>query len=95
MNQNDLEDTDITKQEWGLKMNDKELLDYYWKYFEMYSKQRMQIINFFISIEIVLIGGFFYLISLKQRMTWADVITCIAIIVMDGVFWDLNQEPGS
>lgn len=73
-------------------MNDKELLDYYWKYFEMHSKQRMQIINFYISIEIVLIGGFFYLISLKQRMTWAEVITCIAIIVMDAVFWGLESR---
>ena len=73
-------------------MSDKELLDYYWKYFEMHSKQRMQIINFYISIEIVLIGGFFYLLSLKHRMMWAEVLTCIAIIMMDIVFWGLESR---
>jgi len=73
-------------------MSDKELLDYYWKYFEMHSKQRMQIINFYISIEIVLIGGFFYLLSLKYRMMWAEVLTCIAIIMMDIVFWGLESR---
>lgn len=73
-------------------MNDKDMLDYYWEYFKMHSSQRMQIISFFISIEIVLIGGLFYLLSLTQSMKWAEVCTCIAIILIDGVFWGLESR---
>ena len=73
-------------------MNQKDLFDYYWKYFELHSKQRMQLINFFISIEIVLIGGLFYLFSLKTRMKWAEIATCISIVIMDLTFWGLNER---
>ena len=73
-------------------MNDKDMLDYYWEYFKMHSSQRMQMISFFISIEIVLIGGLFYLLSLTQSMKWAEVCTCIAIILIDGVFWGLESR---
>ena len=73
-------------------MNDKDYLDYYWKYFEMHSKQRMQVISFFISIEIVLIGGFFYLLLLNARLKWAEVFTCVSIVLIDVVFWGLETR---
>ena len=73
-------------------MNEKDLLDYYWKYFELHSSQRMQLINFFITIEIVLIGGLFYLFSLATRMKWAEITTCIAVILIDITFMGLDKR---
>ena len=42
-------------------MEKKDVLDYYWKYFDLHSRQRMQMINFYITVEVALIGGFFVL----------------------------------
>ena len=37
-------------------IDDKALLEYYWNYFELHSNQRMQMINFYITVEVVMIG---------------------------------------
>ncbi|MGN1276632.1 MAG: hypothetical protein ACI4UK_06555 [Floccifex sp.] len=40
-------------------MEKKDVLDFYWKYFDLHSRQRMQMMGFYITIEVALIGGFF------------------------------------
>lgn len=35
-------------------LDKKTLLDFYWKYFDLHSRQRMQMVNFYITISIVL-----------------------------------------
>lgn len=35
-----------------------ELMEIYWNYYQLHAEQRFKILEFFITIEIVLIGGF-------------------------------------
>ena len=53
-------------------MDDKDWLDFYWKYFELHSSQRMQMINFYITVTIVLYGGLFALMQLTPRIPTAE-----------------------
>lgn len=41
----------------------KTVLEFYWKYFELHSNQRMQMINFYITVEVVIFGALFTLIT--------------------------------
>lgn len=68
-------------------MDDKDVLEYYWKYFEMHSRQRMQMINFYITVEVALIGGFFVLLTRKTRIAWAEYCVLFAIAFMSVIFW--------
>lgn len=73
-------------------MKDEQLLDYYWKYFELHSNQRMQMVNFYITIEVVLIGALFALIGLDNRMQWAEKTVSIAIAACSLTFYLLDAR---
>ena len=66
------------------------MLDLYWNYFELHSNQRMQMINFYITIEIVLIGAFFTLRLQKTSILWAECLVALAIPFISFVFFLLD-----
>lgn len=73
-------------------IDDKALLEYYWKYFELHSKQRMQMINFYITVEVVLFGAFFTLLTIEKPMIWAEYLVLGGISLISLVFWGLDYR---
>lgn len=73
-------------------MDEKILLDFYWKYFELHSKQRMQIINFYITVIVVLYGGLFALNQLAQRWVCAETFVAAFIIFISYCFYRLDRR---
>lgn len=71
-------------------MDKKDILEYYWKYFELHSRQRMQMISFYITVEVALIGGFFVLLTQKNRIAWAEYCVLFAIGFISIVFWMID-----
>lgn len=63
-----------------------------WDYFELLSNQRMQMIGFYITIEIVLIGALFTLLNLDNRMPWAEYTVAIAISLISIIFGGLDYR---
>ena len=68
-------------------IDDKALLEYYWNYFELHSNQRMQMINFYITVEVVMIGGLFTLINFDERIRFAELFLSLAISFVSLIFW--------
>lgn len=73
-------------------MEKKDVLDYYWKYFDLHSRQRMQMISFYITVEVALIGGFFVLLSQESRIIWAEYSVLFAIGFLSIVFWLIDRR---
>lgn len=69
-----------------VELND--LLTIYWNYYEFHADQRLRILNYFITIEIVLFGAFFTTLQIfaqNQEIYWpcymvAGAISIIALI---------------
>lgn len=76
-------------------INKKTALELYWKYFELHSNQRMQMINFYITVEVVLFGALFTLITRKTRIPLAEYITSSAITFISIIFWGIDYRTKS
>ena len=76
-------------------IDDKALLEYYWNYFELHSNQRMQMINFYITVEVVMIGGLFTLINFDERIRFAELFLSLAISFVSLIFWGLDIRTKS
>ena len=63
-----------------------------WNYFSLLSGQRMQMFEFFISLEVFLIGAFITLISLAMRLRWAEITISVLIILIAIVFRCFDQR---
>lgn len=63
-----------------------------WNYFSLLSGQRMQMLEFFISLEIFLVGAFITLISLAARLRWAEITVSVLIVLMAIVFRCFDQR---
>lgn len=63
-----------------VELND--LLVLYWSYYEFHADQRLRILNYFITIEIVLFGAFFTTLQIfaqNQKINWPCYIVAGAI----------------
>lgn len=49
-------------------------------------------INFYITIEVVLFGGFFTLLNLQNRIFWAEYINAFAISFISVIFMGLDYR---
>lgn len=67
-------------------------IDLYWKHFELHSKQRMQMLQFYISIIVILFGGLFTLYSLEQRVILFEIVVCSMISLISLVFSFLDYR---
>lgn len=68
------------------------LLAYYWNYFQLQSNQRLQMVNFFISIEVALIGAFCVLIVRETSILWAKCIITSMITFFALTFYGLEYR---
>lgn len=60
----------------------KDLVTMYWNYYEFHADQRLRILNYFITIEIVLFGAFFTILQIfaqNQGIYWPCYIVAAAI----------------
>lgn len=73
-------------------MDDKDWLNFYWKYFELHSSQRMQMINFYITVAIVLYGGLFALMQLTPRIPTAEYFVAFFIVLVTVCFRMLDHR---
>lgn len=73
-------------------MKDEDLLDFYWKYFELHSSQRMQMLNFYITVTIVLYGGLFTLMQLTPRIPTVEYFVAFFIILVTVCFRMLDHR---
>lgn len=73
-------------------MSDKDYMEILWKYFELHSNQRMQLMNFYIVLESLLIAGLISLLSAdKDLMIW-ECGVCIAIVFFTLIFYGLDRR---
>ena len=65
-------------------ISSKELLDYYWKYFDLQSQQRNLLCQFYITLIIALIAAFIYV--LERKIVWAEYATLILLLLTIAIF---------
>lgn len=65
---------------------DKDWLELSWNYFSLLSGQRMGMINFYIVIEVALIGALFTIMGKSARIQWAECMICVAITLISVAF---------
>ena len=71
-------------------MTNKDWLDLSWNYFSLLSGQRMGMIDFYIVIEVALVGALFALMALENRMLWAECTVAAAITFFSITFFVLD-----
>lgn len=71
-------------------LSDKEMLDYYIKMFQMVSEQRMQTVNFYITIIVGLFGGLFVLFKMSEPLIWAECVVSAMITMISITFYGLD-----
>lgn len=74
------------------KLSSDKLLDYYMRYFELHANQRMQVINYYIWIEIVLIGAYFTLLINNTSLIWGLRTVSIVITLFAVIFFLLDRR---
>lgn len=73
-------------------LNYKDWLDLYWKYFQLHSEQRIKMVQFYLSLIVVLFGALFTLHSMEIRIVTAEVGVSIGIGVISLVFACLDHR---
>ena len=73
-------------------INDTDLLNICWSYFEIQSQQRLQMINFFITVEAVLIGAFFTLLITGSGSRWMLFVVDSSIALTTISFWGIDNR---
>lgn len=72
--------------------NYKDWLDLYWKYFQLHSEQRMKMVQFYLSLIVVLFGALFTLHSMEIRITIAEIMVSIGIGIISLIFAFLDHR---
>lgn len=71
-------------------ISNKDWLDLSWNYFSLLSGQRMGMVDFYIAIEVALIGALFVLLTLDTRIMWAECTVATAITFISVTFFILD-----
>ena len=72
--------------------NYKDWIDLYWKHFQLHSDQRIKMLQFYLSLIVVLFGALFTLHSMESRNLIAEIVVCIGIGVISVVFALLDHR---
>lgn len=73
-------------------ITDKEWLELSWNYFSLLSGQRMGMIDFYIVVEVALIGALFTMMGSATRILWAECTVCAAIALISLAFYLLDYR---
>lgn len=74
-------------------MEEKDFIDILWKYFELHSNQRMQMINFSLVVHSLLITVLIGLFTSNSAvdLTQYKILVCISLIVFSFIFYMLHH----
>lgn len=75
-----------------LSMTEAQWYSASWNYFSLLSGQRMQMLQYFISLEVFLCGSFITLVSLETRLLWAEITASALITLMSVIFRGLDYR---
>lgn len=70
----------------------KDWLDLYWKHFQLHSDQRIKMIQFYLSLIVVLFGALFTLHFMENRIMPAEIAICIGIGLVSLFFAFLDHR---
>lgn len=73
-------------------ITDKDWLELSWNYFSLLSGQRMGMIDFYIVVEVALIGALFTMMGSDTRILWAECTVCAAIALISLAFYLLDYR---
>ncbi|MCM1063266.1 MAG: hypothetical protein NC420_02150 [Eubacterium sp.] len=73
-------------------MNDKDYMDMLWNYFELHSGQRMQLMNFFIVLESLMVAGLISLLSAENNLSIWECGICAGMIFFAAIFYGLDRR---
>lgn len=73
-------------------ITDKDWLELSWNYFSLLSGQRMGMIDFYIVVEVALIGALFTMMGSDTRILWAECTVCAAIALSSLAFFLLDYR---
>ncbi len=75
-------------------MEEKDFIDILWKYFELHSNQRMQMINFSLVVHSLLITVLIGLFTSNSAvdLTQYKILVCISLIVFSFIFYMLDRR---
>ena len=73
-------------------MEEKDFNNSLWKYFEIHSNQRMQMMHFYILLESLFITGLVALFSAKKDMKFVETGICVTMIFFSFVFWGFDRR---
>ena len=73
-------------------ISDKDWLELSWNYFSLLSGQRMGMIDFYIVVEVALIGALFTMMGSDTRILWAECTVCAAIALSSLAFFLLDYR---
>ena len=73
-------------------MNDNEIREQAWKYFELHAKQRMTLFNFYITISTALIAGIGVLLNFKEIPILLIITLGVLMVIFSLVFWLLDSR---
>lgn len=73
-------------------MNDKDYMDMLWSYFELHANQRMQLMNFFIVLESLMVAGLISLLSAQNNLYLWERGICIGMLFFSLIFYGLDYR---
>ena len=73
-------------------ITDKDWLELSWNYFSLLSGQRMGMIDFYIVVQVALIGALFTMMGSDTRILWAECTVCAAIALSSLAFFLLDYR---
>lgn len=76
----------------GVFMEKKDFVETLWKYFELHSNQRMQMMNFYIILESLFFTGLFALFTADKEMKILESCVCFAIIFFSWIFYGFDKR---
>lgn len=81
--------SNLTKEK---NITDKDWLELSWNYFSLLSGQRMGMIDFYIVVEVALIGALFTMMGSDTRILWTECTVCAAIALSSFAFFLLDYR---
>lgn len=73
-------------------MKEKDFVEMLWKYFELHSKQRLQMMNFYLVVESLFFTGLVATMNMKKDTTKYQIGICIAIIFFSWIFHKFDMR---
>lgn len=73
-------------------MEKKDFADTLWKYFELHSNQRIQMMNFYLISITLFFTGLITLMNSNKEMKIYETGICVAIIFVTWIFYNLDKR---